>query len=236
MYDKNKLHYILLLSFSWGVTMFGAPNTTPNTGKTPATGLTHKQAVTSKTAYYSMEGVLRDSKELQDAVKPLQRELKKAEEEIGRQNTKLQTQAAKVQKMREDLGAKKTDYDKKKKLASSEALESLEREIAILQSDLSEEEANLRKGQEALRQHVHYIDMQAMQEEQRLRKPVIEKIIKIAADILALMGWDAILPIEVPVSERVDLTDEITHELNKTYKPVTHVAPPASKPKAQQAV
>jgi len=233
MYDKNKLHYILLLSFSWGVTMFGASNTTPNTGKTPATGLAHKQAVTSKTAYYSMEKVLSQSKELQDAVKPLQKKLKEAEEEIGRQNTKLQTQAAKVQKMRDDLGTKRTDYDKKKKLASNEALESLEREMAILQSDLSEEEANLRKGQEALRQNVHYIDMQAMQEEQRLRKPIIEKIIKIAADTLALMGWDAILPIEVPVNERVDLTDEITHELNKTYKPVTHTTPTAPKPKVQ---
>ena len=202
--------------------------------------LAHKQAVMSKTGYYSMERVLSKSNELQEALKPLHAEIQKAEAELKRQDAKLRAGAEEFKKMQDQLAAKQAELTKKQKLSSEDALATLRSEIADLDSDLKLKNDQLLALQQNLRQKAQYLEMQAMQEEQRVRKPIIDKIFAITNEILAASGWDALIPVEVKVSERVDITDEIVERLNKTYKPATvkaaTAAAPQAKAKATQAV
>lgn len=229
---KNMLLSILSLFFTCGFTMFGATNTTPNSSKSPAALLAHKQAVTSKTGYYSMERVLHGSKELQEALKPLHKEIQRAEEELKRQGAKIKAGAADFKKMQDQLIAKKAELEKKRKISSEDAVLSMESDLSDLQAEIAAKNEQLMTLDQTLRQRIQYLDMQAMQEEQRIRKPIMDKIFAITSDLLKLSGWDVLIPIEVPMSERVDVSAEITHELNKGFKPAV-TAPAAAKPKVQ---
>jgi Skp family chaperone for outer membrane proteins len=233
MQKKIYKTYVISLLFSCGVTMLG--QAAPTNGQTvKGASLAHKQAVMSKTAYYSMERVLSKSNELQEALKPLQAEVQKAEAELKRQDAKLRAGAEEFKKMQDAHAAKQSELTKKQKLSSEDALATLRSELADLESDLKIKNDQLLALQQNLRQKAQYLDMQAMQEEQRVRKPIVDKIIAITNEILEISGWDAIIPVEVSVSERVDLTAEIVEKLNKNYKPVAaKPAATASQPKAK---
>ena len=230
---KNMLLRILLLFFTCEFTMFGATNTTPNGSKSPAAPLVHKQAITSKTGYFSMERTLQGSKEFQEALKPLHKEIQRAEEELKRQDAKIKSGAADFKKMQDQLAAKKAELEKKRKISSEDAILSMESDIADLQAEIGAKNEQLMTLHQSLRQKIQYLDMQAMQEEQRIRKPIMDKIFAITSDLLKLSGWDALIPVEVPLSDRVDITSELIHELNKGFKPAVTAPAAAAKPKVQ---
>ena len=135
--------------------------------------------------------------------------------------------------MQDQLTAKKAELEKKRKISSEDAILSMESDIADLQAEIGVKNEQLMTLHQSLRQRIQYLDMQAMQEEQRIRKPIMDKIFTITSDLLKLSGWDALIPVEVPLSDRVDITSELIHELNKGFKPA--VVPPAGamKPKVQ---
>lgn len=216
------------LLLSCGVNMSGEQSSTSNISNT-------KQAVASKTGYYSMERTIKSSKEYQEAIIPLQKEMSQAEGELNKQETKLQSISADLKKMHEEATKKRNELNAKQKLLSPEAKNSLQNSISEIEQEMQEKSDKAMSLNQQLGQKYQQFESYAMQKEQAIRRPILEKILNIVDKIRESQGWDALIPVEVKVSERVDLTKDITNNLNQNYVPASPKAETSPKASTKPA-
>lgn len=177
-----------------------------------------KTAVATKTAYYSMNAIVSNSEEYKKNIEPLQFEMKQAEAELTKQESKLKTLYDELKAMRDDATKKQNDLKSKQALLSQSALSDLRTDLQELEQEMEIKAQKAASLNQQLEMRFRQAEGYAASKEQTIRGPIIKNILSIVDQLRDSQGWDAIIPVEVKVNPRVDLTKDITNILNSSFK------------------